>query len=112
VAVFYEDFWRLRPKCAKDRGVYYTRSGGAGASRADRELLEAGSARNFPSSIRKVSRSIRRRHRHLRAGRAGSPLERVAANQGRDAAQAATVGARNLHAFEILVGPYAVAHCG
>ncbi len=25
-------------------------------------------------------------------------------------AQAATIGARNLHAFEVLVGPYAVAH--
>ena len=111
---FYEDFLAVYdPKMRKDRGVYYTPVPVVRAQVAlIGELLEGRFGAEFSFVDPKVVTldPAAGTGTYVLAA-LDHALERVAANQGPGMrAQAATVGARNLHAFEILVGPYAVAH--
>ncbi len=111
---FYEDFLAVYdPKMRKDRGVYYTPVPVVRAQVAlIGELLES----RFDAEFSFVDPKVVTLDPAAGTGTyilaaLDHALERVAATQGPGMrAQAATVGARNLHAFEILVGPYAVAH--
>lgn len=109
---FYEDFLAVYdPKMRKDRGVYYTPVPVVRAQIAlIGELLET----RFDAEFSFVDPKVVTLDPAAGTGTyilaaLDHGLARVAATQG-PGAQAATVGARNLHAFEILVGPYAVAH--
>ncbi len=111
---FYEDFLAVYdPKMRKDRGVYYTPVPVVRAQIAlIGELLESRFGAEFSFVDPKVVTldPAAGTGTYVLAA-LDHALERVAAMQGPGMrAQAATVGARNLHAFEILVGPYAVAH--
>ncbi|MBZ4194739.1 MAG: DNA methyltransferase [Candidatus Contendobacter sp.] len=111
---FYEDFLAVYdPKMRKDRGVYYTPVPVVRAQIAlIGELLET----RFNAEFSFVDPQVVTLDPAAGTGTyilaaLDYALERVAATQGPGMrAQAATVGAHNLHAFEILVGPYAVAH--
>lgn len=111
---FYEDFLAVYdPKMRKDRGVYYTPVPVVRAQIAlIGELLES----RFHAEFSFVDPNVVTLDPAAGTGTyilaaLDHALERVAAIQGPGMrAQAATIGARNLHAFEILVGPYAVAH--
>ncbi|MCU0809413.1 MAG: hypothetical protein MUC53_16465 [Candidatus Contendobacter sp.] len=111
---FYEDFLAVYdPKMRKDRGVYYTPVPVVRAQVAlIAELLET----RFDAEFSFVDPKVVTLDPAAGTGTyilaaLDHGLARVAATQGPGMrAQAATVGARNLHAFEILVGPYAVAH--
>ena len=111
---FYEDFLAVYdPKMRKDRGVYYTPVPVVRAQIAlIGELLET----RFNADFSFVDPQVVTLDPAAGTGTyilaaLDHALARVAATQGPGMrAQAATVGARNLHAFEILVGPYAVAH--
>jgi hypothetical protein len=111
---FYEDFLAVYdPKMRKDRGVYYTPVPVVRAQIAlIGELLET----RFNAEFSFVDPKVVTLDPAAGTGTyilaaLDYALERVAATQGPGMrAQAATMGARNLHAFEILVGPYAVAH--
>ncbi len=111
---FYEDFLAVYdPKMRKDRGVYYTPVPVVRAQIAlIGELLES----RFHAEFSFVDPNVVTLDPAAGTGTyilaaLDHALERVAATQGPGMrAQAATIGARNLHAFEILVGPYAVAH--
>jgi len=111
---FYEDFLAVYdPKMRKDRGVYYTPVPVVRAQIAlIGELLET----RFNAEFSFVDPNVVTLDPAAGTGTyilaaLDHALERVAATQGPGMrAQAATIGARNLHAFEILVGPYAVAH--
>ena len=111
---FYEDFLAVYdPKMRKDRGVYYTPVPVVRVQVAlIAELLET----RFDAEFSFVDPKVVTLDPAAGTGTyilaaLDHGLARVAATQGPGMrAQAATVGARNLHAFEILVGPYAVAH--
>ncbi|NJM10828.1 MAG: DNA methyltransferase [Synechococcaceae cyanobacterium SM1_2_3] len=111
---FYEDFLAVYdPKMRKDRGVYYTPVPVVHAQVAlIGELLET----RFNAEFSFVDPKVVTLDPAAGTGTyilaaLDHALARVAQNQGPGMrAQAATVGARNIHAFEILVGPYAVAH--
>ncbi len=111
---FYEDFLAVYdPKMRKDRGVYYTPVPVVHAQVAlIGELLET----RFNAEFSFVDPNVVTLDPAAGTGTyilaaLDHALARVAQNQGPGMrAQAATVGARNIHAFEILVGPYAVAH--
>lgn len=111
---FYEDFLAVYdPKMRKDRGVYYTPVPVVRAQIAlIGELLET----RFDAEFSFVDPKVVTLDPAAGTGTyilaaLDHGLARVAATQGSGMrARAATVGARNLHAFEILVGPYAVAH--
>ncbi|MFO7640497.1 MAG: type ISP restriction/modification enzyme, partial [Candidatus Competibacteraceae bacterium] len=111
---FYEDFLAVYdPKMRKDRGVYYTPVPVVRAQIAlIGELLESRFGAEFSFVDPKVVTldPAAGTGTYVLAA-LDHALERVATQQGPGMrARAATVGARNLHAFEILVGPYAVAH--
>ena len=111
---FYEDFLAVYdPKMRKDRGVYYTPVPVVRAQIAlIGELLETrfNAEFSFVDPLVVTLDPAAGTGTYILAA-LDYALERVAATQGPGMrAQAATVGARNLHAFEILVGPYAVAH--
>ncbi len=111
---FYEDFLAVYdPKMRKDRGVYYTPVPVVRVQVAlIAELLET----RFDAEFSFVDPKVVTLDPAAGTGTyilaaLDHGLARVAATQGPGMrAQAAMVGARNLHAFEILVGPYAVAH--
>ena len=111
---FYEDFLAAYdPKMRKDRGVYYTPVEVVQAQvRLVAELLEERFDAEYSFADPKVvtldpaggtGTYILAALRHA--------LETTTAHKGPGMkVSAATVAARNMHAFEILVGPYSVAH--
>nr|MDQ2694711.1 N-6 DNA methylase [Pseudomonadota bacterium] len=111
---FYEDFLAAYdPKMRKDRGVYYTPVPVVQAQvRLVAELLET----RFDAEFNFVDDKVVTLDPAAGTGTyilaaLEHGLEKIAAAKGQGMrAAAATRGARNLHAFEILVGPYAVAH--
>ncbi len=111
---FYEDFLAVYdPQMRNDRGVYYTPVQVVQAQvRLAAELLAArfGKAFSFvDEGVVTLDPSAGTGTYVLAALQHG--LEQVAAARGAGMrANAATRAAQNLHAFEILVGPYAVAH--
>jgi hypothetical protein len=111
---FYEDFLAVYdPKMRSDRGVYYTPVQVVQAQvRLVAELLQTrfGAPYNFvdPSVVTLDPASGTGTY-ILAALQHG--LDRVTAVKGKGArVSAATTAAKNMHAFELLVGPYAVAH--
>lgn len=111
---FYEDFLAAYdPKMRKDRGVYYTPVEVVQAQvRLVAELLENrfGAPDSFADSkVITLDPSCGTGTYVLAALR--HSLEKIAATKGTGMkVQAATTAASRIHAFEILVGPYAVAH--
>lgn len=111
---FYEDFLAAYdPKMRKDRGVYYTPVEVVQLQvRLVAQLLEERFDAEFSFADKKVvtldpacgtGTYLLAAFRHA--------LEKVAATKGPGMkVLAATTAAANMHAFEILVGPYAVAH--
>lgn len=111
---FYEDFLgAYDPAMRKQRGVYYTPVQVVQAQvRLVDELLRTrlGAPRGFVDpAVATLDPACGTGTYLLAALRYG--LDHVAATYGEGArAQAATTAARQMHAFELLVGPYAVAH--
>ena len=111
---FYEDFLAAYdPKMRKDRGVYYTPVEVVQAQvRLVAELLENrfGAPDSFADpKVITLDPACGTGTYVLAALR--HSLEKIAATKGAGMkVQAATTAATRMHAFEILVGPYAVAH--
>lgn len=111
---FYEDFLEAYdPKMRKDRGVYYTP---APVVQCQVRLVAELLAEKFDAEFSFVDKNVVTldpatgtgtyilaaiRHGLDQVERARGPGARV---------QAATTAAQNVHAFELLIGPYAVAH--
>ena len=111
---FYEDFLAsYDPKMRRDRGVYYTPVEVVQAQvRLVAELLEERFNAEYSFADPKVITldPAAGTGTYILAALSHA-LEKVAATKGPGMkATAASTAARNIHAFEILVGPYAVAH--
>jgi len=111
---FYEDFLAAYdPKMRKDRGVYYTPVPVVHAQvRLVAELLQThfGARYSFVDEKVVTLDPATGTGTYIVAALTHG-LDQIEADKGKGLrAQAATTGARNIHAFEVLVGPYAVAH--
>ena len=111
---FYEDFLAAYdPKMRKDRGVYYTPVPVVHAQvRLVAELLQThfGARYSFVDERVVTLDPAAGTGTYIIAALTHG-LNQVEADKGKGLrVHAATTGARNIHAFEVLVGPYAVAH--
>ena len=109
---FYEDFLaEYDPKMRRDRGVYYTPWQVVQAQvRLTAHLLDAGFDKPYGvASQDVVTLDPAAGTGTYILGAVRHALDRAQAD-GRGVASAATRAAQGVHAFEILVGPYAVAH--
>jgi hypothetical protein len=111
---FYEDFLAAYdPKMRKDRGVYYTP---VPVVHAQVRLVAALLETHFGAKYSFVDEKVVTLDPATGTGTyiiaaLTHGLNQVEADKGKGLrAHAATTGARNIHAFEVLVGPYAVAH--